>query len=35
MIVPVWGYELLKKDDLRIRPQPSMTGDVLKIELKA
>ena len=34
-IIMPWGYELLKKDDLRIRPQPSMAGDVLKIELKA
>ena len=33
-IVPLWGYELLKKDDLRIRPQPSQAGDVLKIKLK-
>ena len=33
-IITPWGYELLKKDDLRIRPQPSMAGDVLKIELK-
>ena len=33
-IIMPWGYELLKKDDLRIRPQPSQAGDVLKIELK-
>ena len=33
-IIPLWGYELLQKDDLRIRPRSSMAGDVLKIELK-
>ena len=33
-IVPLWGYELLKKDDLRILPAEVVPGDVLKIELK-
>ena len=34
-IIMPWGYELLKKDDLRIRPTNAQAGDVLKIELKA
>lgn len=33
--IPVWGYELLQKGDLRIRPTNAQAGDVLKIELKA
>ena len=33
--IPVWGYELLRKGDLRIRPTNAQAGDVLKIELKA
>ena len=32
--IPVWGYELLKKDDFRIRPKDPRAGDVLKIVLK-
>ena len=34
-IVPTWGYELLKKGDLRIRSGQAGAGDVLKIELKS
>ena len=33
--ISVWGYELLQKGDLRIRPTNAQGGDVLKIELKA
>ena len=33
--IPVWGYELLREGDLRIRPANAKAGDVLKIELKA
>ena len=34
-IVPLWGYELLKEDDLRIRvPLDAVAGDVLRIVLK-
>ena len=32
--IPVWGYELLRASDLRIRPTNAKAGDVLKIELK-
>ena len=33
--IPVWGYELLKKDDWRVRPKDVKAGDVLKIVLKS
>ncbi len=35
-IVSPWGYELLQKDELRVRPpKDSAPGDVLKIEIDA
>ena len=33
--IPVWGYELLKKGDWRVRPKDVKAGDVLKIVLKS
>ena len=33
-IIDFWGFELLDKTELRIRPIQLQTGDVLKIVLK-